>query len=86
MLEFKVLKKEGYARRGELKLNHGTVQTPVFQPVGTYGSVKAMTVQNLLDINAQIILGNTFHLWLRPGLEVIESFSGLHDFIENVQM
>ncbi|WP_434778858.1 tRNA guanosine(34) transglycosylase Tgt [Neisseria sp. Ec49-e6-T10] len=81
MLEFKVLKKEGYARRGTLTLNHGVVQTPVFQPVGTYGSVKAMTNQNLLDINAQIILGNTFHLWLRPGLEVIESFGGLHDFI-----
>lgn len=81
MLSFKVHKKEGYARRGTLTLNHGTVETPVFQPVGTYGSVKAMTPQNLHDIKAQIILGNTFHLWLRPGLEIIESFGGLHGFM-----
>ncbi len=81
MLEFKIHKKEGYARRGTLTLNHGVVETPIFQPVGTYGSVKAMNNQNLLDIGAQIILGNTFHLWLRPGLEVIESFGGLHEFM-----
>ena len=81
MLEFTIHKTEGYARRGTLTLNHGVVQTPVFQPVGTYGSVKAMNNQNLLDIGAQIILGNTFHLWLRPGLEVIESFGGLHEFM-----
>ena len=81
MLEFKILKKEGYARRGTLTLNNGVVQTPIFQPVGTYGTVKAMTPQNLHDINAQIILGNTYHLWLRPGLEVIESFGGLHKFM-----
>ena len=81
MLNFTLHKKDGYARRGTLELNHGTIETPVFMPVGTYGSVKAMTPQNLHDINAQIILGNTYHLWLRPGLEVIEQFGGLHDFI-----
>ena len=81
MLNFTLHKKDGYARRGTLELNHGSIETPVFMPVGTYGSVKAMTPQNLHDINAQIILGNTYHLWLRPGLEVIEQFGGLHDFI-----
>lgn len=81
MLQFKVLNTSGGARRGELTLNHGVVQTPVFQPVGTYGSVKAMSPLELNEIGAQIILGNTFHLWLRPGLDVIGSFGGLHDFI-----
>lgn len=81
MLEFKLLKQSGAARRGELTLNHGVVQTPVFMPVGTYGSVKAMTPDNLHDIGAQIILGNTFHLWLRPGLDIVGKFGGLHDFI-----
>ncbi|WP_159453047.1 tRNA guanosine(34) transglycosylase Tgt [Pseudogulbenkiania subflava] len=81
MLKFTVHKTSGGARRGTLELNHGTVETPVFQPVGTYGSVKAMSPVELGDIGAQIILGNTFHLWLRPGLEIIEQFGGLHDFI-----
>ena len=81
MLNFTLHQKDGYARRGTLELNHGKIETPVFMPVGTYGSVKAMTPHNLHDIKAQIILGNTYHLWLRPGLEVIEQFGGLHDFI-----
>ena len=81
MLTFELLKQDGLARRGRITLNHGTVETPVFQPVGTYGSVKAMTPKDLDDINAQIILGNTYHLWLRPGLEVIKEFGGLHDFM-----
>jgi queuine tRNA-ribosyltransferase len=81
MLKFTVHKTSGGARRGTLELNHGVVETPVFQPVGTYGSVKAMSPLELNEIGAQIILGNTFHLWLRPGLEVIEQFGGLHDFI-----
>ena len=81
MLKFTLHNKDGHARRGTLELNHGSIETPVFMPVGTYGSVKAMTPQNLHDIKAQIILGNTYHLWLRPGLEVIEQFGGLHDFI-----
>ncbi len=81
MLKFTLHKTDGHARRGTLELNHGKIETPVFMPVGTYGSVKAMTPQNLHDIKAQIILGNTYHLWLRPGLEVIEQFGGLHQFI-----
>jgi queuine tRNA-ribosyltransferase len=81
MLEFTLLKTEGKARRGRLKLNHGTVETPIFMPVGTYGSVKAMSPLELVEIEAQIILGNTFHLWLRPGTEVIDKFGGLHKFM-----
>jgi queuine tRNA-ribosyltransferase len=81
MLEFTLLKTEGKARRGRLKLNHGTVETPIFMPVGTYGSVKAMSPLELVEIEAQIILGNTFHLWLRPGTEVLDKFGGLHGFM-----
>jgi queuine tRNA-ribosyltransferase len=81
MLNFKLIKTDGKARRGRLTLNHGVVETPIFMPVGTYGSVKAMSPVELNDIGAQIILGNTFHLWLRPGLDVINKFDGLHRFI-----
>lgn len=79
-MQFNVLATDGHARLGKLELAHGSVDTPIFMPVGTYGAVKAMSPQELLTINAQIILGNTFHLWLRPGLDVIESFKGLHKF------
>ena len=81
MLEFTLLKTDGNARRGRLKLNHGVVETPIFMPVGTYGSVKAMSPLELKEIEAQIILGNTFHLWLRPGLDVVRKFGGLHKFM-----
>lgn len=83
MLKFKLIKKDANsaARRGEVTLNHGVLQTPTFMPVGTYGSVKAMSPLELNEINAQIILGNTFHLWLRPGLDVVKKFGGLHQFI-----
>ncbi|HYD96420.1 MAG TPA: tRNA guanosine(34) transglycosylase Tgt [Noviherbaspirillum sp.] len=81
MLNFKLLKTDGRARRGRLTLNHGVVETPIFMPVGTYGSVKAMSPEELHDVGAQIILGNTFHLWLRPGLDVVGKFDGLHRFI-----
>jgi queuine tRNA-ribosyltransferase len=81
MLDFKLLNTDGHARRGRLTLNHGVIETPIFMPVGTYGSVKAMSPLELLEINAQIILGNTFHLWLRPGIEVIAKFGGLHKFM-----
>ena len=81
MLNFKLLKTNDRARRGRLTLNHGVVETPIFMPVGTYGSVKAMSPLELEEIGAQIILGNTFHLWLRPGLDVVEKFEGLHRFI-----
>ena len=80
-MQFDLLKTDGAARRGTLTLAHGVIQTPVFMPVGTYGTVKAMTPQSLNDIGAQICLGNTFHLWLRPGLEVIAAHRGLHDFM-----
>ena len=80
MLEFQVLKTEGHARRGTLTLNHGVVQTPIFMPVGTYGTVKGVTPRSLEDMGAQIILGNTFHLWMRPGLDVMQQFGGLHRF------
>ena len=80
MLKFELLNTEGAARRGRLTLNHGVVETPVFMPVGTYGTVKGVLPQALLDMGAMIILGNTFHLWLRPGLEVLRQFGGLHRF------
>jgi queuine tRNA-ribosyltransferase len=69
------------ARRGQLATLHGTIQTPVFMPVGTLGTVKAMTPENLVEIGAQIILGNTYHLYIRPGHELIRSFGGLHGFM-----
>ena len=80
MLQFELLKTEGLARRGRLTLNHGVVETPVFMPVGTYGTVKGVLPRSLQEMGAQIILGNTFHLWLRPGLEVLQRFGGLHRF------
>jgi len=69
-----------HARRGRLTLNHGVVQTPIFMPVGTYGTVKGVMPQSLHEMGAQIILGNTFHLWMRPGLDVMQQFGGLHRF------
>jgi queuine tRNA-ribosyltransferase len=69
-----------HARRGTLTLNHGVVQTPIFMPVGTYGTVKGVMPRSLHDMDAQIILGNTFHLWMRPGLDVVQKFGGLHAF------
>ena len=75
------LKTDGNARRGQLTLNHGVIETPIFMPVGTYGSVKAMSPLELNEIDAQIILGNTFHLWLRPGNDIIAKFGGLHEFM-----
>ena len=88
MLTFETLKTDpasgaylgSFARRGRLALNHGVVETPIFMPVGTYGTVKGVMPSSLHDMNAQIILGNTFHLWLRPGMDVIKQFGGLHAF------
>jgi queuine tRNA-ribosyltransferase len=80
MLQFELLKTEGLARRGRMTLNHGVVQTPIFMPVGTYGTVKGVTPRSLEEMGAQIILGNTFHLWMRPGLDVLQQFGGLHRF------
>ena len=90
MLKFEILARDlpgadgsqagSHARRGRLTLNHGVVETPVFMPVGTYGTVKGVMPRSLHEMGAQIILGNTFHLWMRPGLDVIDKFGGLHAF------
>jgi queuine tRNA-ribosyltransferase len=82
MLQFDLLATDptSHARRGRLTLNHGVVETPIFMPVGTYGTVKGVTPRSLEDMGAQIILGNTFHLWMRPGLDVMAQFGGLHQF------
>jgi queuine tRNA-ribosyltransferase len=78
---FEVLAHDGQARRGRLIMTHGSVDTPAFMPVGTYGAVKAVSPADLADSGAQMVLSNTFHLWLRPGLEVIEAHGGLHRFM-----
>ncbi|MEQ1879841.1 MAG: tRNA guanosine(34) transglycosylase Tgt [Burkholderiales bacterium] len=80
-MKFEVLATDGLARLGRLSLRHGVVDTPAFMPVGTYGAVKAMTPADLARLGAQIVLGNTFHLWLRPGLDVIAAHGGLHRFM-----
>jgi queuine tRNA-ribosyltransferase len=80
-MNFEVTHRDGAARRGVLQLAHGAIETPVFMPVGTYGTVKAMSPAELEELGAQIVLGNTFHLWLRPGLEVIDAHRGLHRFM-----
>ncbi len=80
-MPFEILATDGAARSGTLTLAHGTVETPVFMPVGTYGTVKAMSPAELDTIGAQVVLGNTFHLWLRPGLDVIAAHGGLHRFM-----
>ena len=80
-MNFELLGKDGLARRGRLQLTRGVVDTPAFMPVGTYGTVKAMTPEELRDIGAQIILGNTFHLMLRPGTEIIRKHGDLHDMM-----
>ena len=80
-MEFELLGQSGSARRGRLRFTRGMVETPAFMPVGTYGTVKAMTPEELTELGAQIVLGNTFHLWLRPGTEVIRAHGDLHDFM-----
>jgi queuine tRNA-ribosyltransferase len=80
-MRFDVLATSGQARCGRLELAHGSVDTPVFMPVGTYGTVKAMAPNELEEIGARIVLGNTFHLWLRPGMEVVAAHGGLHRFM-----
>src|SRR5580700_5673371 len=80
-MRFSLLHQDGAARSGLLEFARGRVQTPAFMPVGTYGTVKAMTPEELEAIGVEIVLGNTFHLYLRPGLEVIEAHQGLHRFM-----
>lgn len=80
MLDFQLIARDGRARVGRMRLNHGVVDTPIFMPVGTYGAVKAMSPRELREVGAQIILGNTFHLWLRPGTDILTKLGGLHGF------
>jgi queuine tRNA-ribosyltransferase len=80
-MRFDLLARDGAARRGRVTFRRGTIETPTFMPVGTYGSVKAMTPEELVGLGAEIVLGNTFHLLLRPGIEVIRAHGGLHDFM-----
>src|SRR5581483_4426255 len=80
-MRFDLLATDGRARRGRIAFPRGTIETPAFMPVGTYGSVKGMTPKSILETGAEILLGNTFHLWLRPGTDVIGDFGGLHRFI-----
>jgi len=80
-MRFDLLARDGHARRGRLVLAHGTVETPAFMPVGTYGAIKSVSPAELRDSGAQIVLSNTFHLWLRPGVEVVEKHGGLHRFM-----
>jgi queuine tRNA-ribosyltransferase len=79
-VKFELHKSDGGARRGRITFRRGVIDTPAFMPVGTYGSVKAMTPEELEENGAQIILGNTFHLLLRPGIDVIRAHGGLHTF------
>ncbi len=79
-MKFELGKQDGGARRGRISFRRGSIETPAFMPVGTYGSVKAMTPEELEGLGAEIILGNTFHLLLRPGIEVIRAHGGLHAF------
>jgi queuine tRNA-ribosyltransferase len=81
MIGFELFRTEGAARRGRLTLDRGSIETPAFMPVGTYGTVKAMTPEELLSIGAEIILGNTFHLMLRPGTQIIGAHGDLHGFM-----
>jgi queuine tRNA-ribosyltransferase len=80
-MQFELIHTDGPARRGRLSFERGTVETPAFMPVGTYGTVKAMTPEDVVESGAQIILGNTFHLMLRPGTEIIAEHGDLHDFM-----
>lgn len=80
-MKFELLTQDGHARRGRLTFARGVVETPIFMPVGTYGTVKALTPEDLEALGAQIILGNTFHLLLRPGMDVVKAHGDLHDFM-----
>src|SRR5947208_15299448 len=81
MFEVKATDKSTKARRGRLTTGHGLIETPAFMPVGTQGSVKAISPRELHEMNAQVVLSNTYHLFARPGLEVIGKFGGLHRFM-----
>ena len=78
---FELTATDGAARAGKLRAAHGVIETPAFMPVGTYGTVKAMTPEELYDLGAEIVLGNTFHLMLRPGVQIVAAHGGLHEFM-----
>ena len=80
-MKFNLLNKDLHARRGQITFDRGTIETPAFMPVGTYGTVKGMTPEEITDLGAEIILGNTFHLMLRPGTKIIQEHGDLHDFM-----
>jgi queuine tRNA-ribosyltransferase len=80
-MQFELLARDGAARRGRMRFARGDVDTPAFLPIGTYGSVKGMTAEELVELGSQIILGNTFHLMLRPGVDVVRAHGGLHEFM-----
>ena len=80
-MKFTLIAQDKQARSGLINLPHGQISTPVFMPVGTYGAVKTISPEELKSINTEIILGNTFHLWLRPGMDVIAKHKGLHKFM-----
>lgn len=80
-LKYELKKTNGNARRGQLQFERGTVETPAFMPVGTYGTVKGMTPEEVKGTGAEILLGNTFHLWLRPGQDIMKLHGDLHDFM-----
>ena len=80
-MTYQLINKDGKARRGRLTFDRGTVETPAFMPVGTYGTVKGMKTEEIKDLGAEIILGNTFHLMLRPGTDIVQQHGGLHEFI-----
>jgi len=79
--QFETFARDGKARRGRLQFSRGTVETPAFMPVGTYGTVKSVSPEEIRQVGAEIILGNTFHLWLRPGTDIIKAHGDLHDFM-----
>ncbi len=81
-MKYELQKTDGRARRGRLVFERGVVETPAFMPVGTYGTVKGMTPEEVKETGAQILLGNTFHLWLRPGQEIMKLHGDLHDFMQ----
>ena len=80
-MKFEVKKRCGKARLGQMVFDRGTVRTPAFMPVGTLGTVKGLRPENVEELGADILLGNTFHLWLRPGTDVIKAHGDLHDFM-----
>ncbi len=81
-MKYELITTQGNARRGRLVFERGTVETPAFMPVGTYGTVKGMTPEEVQETGAQILLGNTFHLWLRPGQDIMRKHGDLHDFMK----